>query len=182
MSATYVIKFRINNAYHNETIHLEQRTHDALLKAAQSQLTPDQIKNNIIEIKDQDGITIEDDDDLMTAFHDIEVNSSSDDSDNEATETQPLILNIILTQKEMIGTDINVIEEQKHNTDKVMSLGHRLKSLAECIRKNKRYIKSESKSELDDIKSELEPEDILNDLKEIAKVEGYNENSYIIRG
>ncbi len=71
-------------------------TTQSRLKAAQSQLTADQIKNNTIVITGEDDIEIEDDDDLDAAFGAIEVSSSDM---NENTETQPLFLNIILTQK-----------------------------------------------------------------------------------
>eukprot|EP01083_Nonionella_stella_P216801 778871_1 len=71
-----------------------------------------------------------------------------------------------------------------------MSLGQKLKSIRQNITCNENEAPTnptdgEGKSELegnqiDDTKTELELTDRLKDLKEIARVEGYDENSYVM--
>eukprot|EP01084_Bolivina_argentea_P083841 151781_1 len=56
-------------------------------------------------------------------------------------------------------------------SDQLISLGHRLKIIAKCISPS---IKT------DDNKSGYELENALNNLEEIAKVEGYDDNSYVM--
>eukprot|EP01084_Bolivina_argentea_P304615 526122_1 len=81
-----------------------------------------------------------------------------------------------------------------HKSHKVMSLGQKLKLISQESTSNHKQTPRnptdehegvDSKSELegnqiDDTKTELELTDRLKDLKEIALVEGYDENSYVI--
>eukprot|EP01084_Bolivina_argentea_P304621 526132_1 len=81
-----------------------------------------------------------------------------------------------------------------HKSHKVMSLGQKLKLISQESTSNHKQTPRnptdehegvDSKSELegnqiDDTKTELELTDRLKDLKEIARVEGYDENSYVM--
>eukprot|EP01084_Bolivina_argentea_P302887 522879_1 len=83
--------------------------------------------------------------------------------------------NVLLEKRSVSNSGMHESHDARHDLDTVTSLGCRLKLIAERIRGGA------SGNPTDEIKSEeCELADSLKDLKEIARVEVYDENSYII--
>eukprot|EP01084_Bolivina_argentea_P007656 14393_1 len=114
-------------------------------------------------------VSIENIDDIIEAFDELD---REDDLREHDAKTIPSVKMFVKIKSKHIKDiiqkpDISVI----HDSDKVISLGYRLKLLQECIAYNKyKYEFSDEKCELEDMKYELDY--LLKDLKEIGLVEG----------